>query len=677
MSSPVTNVPLLQGNKNSNNLSRVHIGKEEISTKQDDNTLETKLEEFKSSRQKRRDKTFYAIVAPGAILLGLGCITFLLVLYFYAQNEIVELEFTIFANVSMLFLVFGLLMMSLVPSQDLEIDAFLNDNAIASAVLNSLGIITAIPITLYPPYLGIVPLLVGVLMALNACGLSKYFPKLIVPFSFTAPLFILLWFLGLWPYAFFVTAVLYECKDDPNSYVLTGGDTIATECNLWSMWLVGGITFLIGQVVISWMWYQKHGQLFRNYSGTLTGLFDALYLFCILFGFGSIATGVIKAALGFPLSGNPLLLTGFVFLVPASFVMYIGRKQLYMYVVMKLDKDQGAQDGAFLSELLDANPIFIDQDWYVHRESGDKDEAYKSDHHLYNFRIGKVIKINEKEKKFYVNYIDSAGQENIEPYDIPRHTKSSDLLDNGRKKLRLIEWKNLKLELLKKSIRDSSNKGSTYEEKKLIDEYYTELFKVSREVRVNAGERIDFFISHSWSDDADAKYKALKSVAQEFNQIHGRDPTFWFDKVCINQKEIGDGLRLLPVNIQMCDKLLAIFGETYIKRLWCIWEILTLAAFSEEEKIMERLVLSSLPDKTDKTDETNLTLDTNDKSRERMIEELENFNLSNSTCYDPNEEYKLRRIINAVGEKKFHDVIHSIANSIKKDKSTPNESTQV
>ena len=58
-------------------------------------------------------------------------------------------------------------------------------------------------------------------------------------------------------------------------------------------------------------------------------------------------------------------------------------------------------------------------------------------------------KINEKEKKFYVNYIDSAGQENIEPYDIPRHTKSSDLLDNGRKKLRLIEWKNLKLELLK------------------------------------------------------------------------------------------------------------------------------------------------------------------------------------------------------------------------------------
>ena len=54
----------------------------------------------------------------------------------------------------------------------------------------------------------------------------------------------------------------------------------------------------------------------------------------------------------------------------------------------------------------------------------------------------------------------------------------------------------------------------------------------------------DFFISHSWSDDATLKYAKLQQVADEFEAENGRPPTFWLDKVCIDQSAIGDALRV-------------------------------------------------------------------------------------------------------------------------------------
>ena len=45
------------------------------------------------------------------------------------------------------------------------------------------------------------------------------------------------------------------------------------------------------------------------------------------------------------------------------------------------------------------------------------------------------------------------------------------------------------------------------------------------------GEKIDFFMSHSWHDDATAKWKALTLFVQHFMFKHRREPTFWLDKV--------------------------------------------------------------------------------------------------------------------------------------------------
>merc|ERR1712036_43743 len=86
-----------------------------------------------------------------------------------------------------------------------------------------------------------------------------------------------------------------------------------------------------------------------------------------------------------------------------------------------------------------------------------------------------------------------------------------------------------------------------------------ELFQLSRQVL--PGERIDYFISHSWHDNAEAKWAALERAVDDFRVAHGRYPTFWLDKVCIDQENIGDGLRSLPVSIMACKKMMVLCGH--------------------------------------------------------------------------------------------------------------------
>lgn len=80
---------------------------------------------------------------------------------------------------------------------------------------------------------------------------------------------------------------------------------------------------------------------------------------------------------------------------------------------------------------------------------------------------------------------------------------------------------------------------------------------------------IDYFVSHSWSDCPRQKFSQLCAVALLFRKKHGREPTFWLDKVCIDQQNIERTLRCLPVFEQACSELLILFGDSYASRLWC------------------------------------------------------------------------------------------------------------
>ncbi len=89
----------------------------------------------------------------------------------------------------------------------------------------------------------------------------------------------------------------------------------------------------------------------------------------------------------------------------------------------------------------------------------------------------------------------------------------------------------------------------------------SDAFEASRPVA--KGEVIDFFLTHSWHDDGNAKYDTLEEAAKEFIDCRRRSPSFWLDKACIDQTRISDGLRVLPVNVMACARMLIAHGPTY------------------------------------------------------------------------------------------------------------------
>ena len=65
-----------------------------------------------------------------------------------------------------------------------------------------------------------------------------------------------------------------------------------------------------------------------------------------------------------------------------------------------------------------------------------------------------------------------------------------------------------------------------------------ELFLISTAVDIECKHcgRVDYFVSHSWEDDAVGKSKALMVFARAFESKYGRRPSLWLDKVCIDQR---------------------------------------------------------------------------------------------------------------------------------------------
>jgi len=172
-----------------------------------------------------------------------------------------------------------------------------------------------------------------------------------------------------------------------------------------------------------------------------------------------------------------------------------------------------------------------------------------------------------------------------------------------------------------------------------------------RELRSDENS-INYFISHSWHDDVQAKFAILDMVKQQFKAKYGREATFWLDKVCIDQENISDGLKVLCINVTACKKLLVVCGKTYFQRLWCMLELFIMFAFSQDEAVAaERIEL--------------IPIEADGVTRESILESMSNFELEGAHCYDPNEEIKLRSVMAAVGEAQFVARMQSLAGKIR------------
>jgi hypothetical protein len=87
------------------------------------------------------------------------------------------------------------------------------------------------------------------------------------------------------------------------------------------------------------------------------------------------------------------------------------------------------------------------------------------------------------------------------------------------------------------------------------------------------GGHVDAFVSHSWSDDLDAEWASLQTWRAEFKRSHGREPLLWIDGFCLEQDDPAANLACVPLFLSGCKSLLVLWGKTYTKRLWCLFEI--------------------------------------------------------------------------------------------------------
>lgn len=312
----------------------------------------------------------------------------------------------------------------------------------------------------------------------------------------------------------------------------------------------------------------------------------------------------------------PKFFISFSLFIPQLFLIIYSRENLYFYLSQRLENNINLlkRDGVFLAALLDSKDLFnIGDIHYIHMITAN---SYFME---FDFRRNWIKSVVVDIKGDVLHLLTDDNLYTTKTI-INSNKSPNDLLKFAEENLRCIDWEVIEKnpEVFHTSVRDM--KGP-------------KCFDFSRQVK--SGERINYFISHSWHDDKDTnhKYEILKSLSYKFKKKMGKFPTFWLDKVCIDQDNIGDGLKVLPINIMSCEVMLVLFGNTYINRLWCIWELYTFFCFRNFDHAVNHIIV--LP----------ITIDNNTINETSMYLKLIEFDYLKATCYDPNEYYKLLNII--------------------------------
>mmetsp|Transcript_108610 Transcript_108610/g.315889 ORF Transcript_108610/g.315889 Transcript_108610/m.315889 type:complete len:883 (-) Transcript_108610:120-2768(-) len=419
------------------------------------------------------------------------------------------------------------------------------------------------------------------------------------------------------------------------------------------------------------------------------------------------------------------LMESIIYMIPPATIFLVGRENIFNLSAYYFDQNNSHSDGAFVGELLTQSSISVGDAYWVHKKVPDpnidlSDVKNPSELHklltLKNWDAGVLTMIDEETNIGTVmlsggdgvgrkgSAVNTGRNGSIVPVmsqssvagvaaaalsaartrarrsslttsDISaaaarwkkartntkrmvevklpqsRHMHADKLLEVATKHLRCISWDNMSFELM------SSSAGGA------------DTFNLSRPVK--SGEQIDFFMSHSWHDNAEKKWVALQHHVAQFKKAHGgRSPTFWLDKVCIDQDNISDGLKALPVNVMACKKMLVLLGDTYHHRLWCVWELFTLFSFQSERKVHAKIEIADLNDfnkNRSKAVEIEAGGAKNISSKKNLVnkaksglEMLQTFELSSAHTYDPNEEKKILGVVRAVGEAKFEEAIHKL-----------------
>eukprot|EP00931_Biecheleriopsis_adriatica_P020423 TRINITY_DN13653_c0_g1_i2.p2 TRINITY_DN13653_c0_g1~~TRINITY_DN13653_c0_g1_i2.p2 ORF type:complete len:290 (+),score=34.47 TRINITY_DN13653_c0_g1_i2:805-1674(+) len=141
---------------------------------------------------------------------------------------------------------------------------------------------------------------------------------------------------------------------------------------------------------------------------------------------------------------------------------------------------------------------------------------------------------------------------------------------------------------------------------------------------------VDAFVSHSWSDNSGSKEESLEQWARQFRADHGREPTLFIDKYCIDQTDIARSLSCLPIFVAGCNKFLVLFGNTYLQRLWCIVEVFI---FLELGRSLDDLVICFIGD--------------SDVAKAELMEAVASFAPNEAKCSFAKDTERLQKVLEA------------------------------
>jgi hypothetical protein len=167
---------------------------------------------------------------------------------------------------------------------------------------------------------------------------------------------------------------------------------------------------------------------------------------------------------------------------------------------------------------------------------------------------------------------------------------------------------------------------------------------------VGPGQRLDYFLSHSWEDPARPKLEALQAY---FHSHHPHSsPSLWFDKTCIDRsspEHLQNSIASLPVSMGSCNRVLILLGPTYLHRLWCVWELTSIFTFTVKELAVGRVVVAVVGGEG------------GGRGKEAILNEISHWNLDKAHCFCPNEEFRMRRLIFEIGVGRVMDTISALA----------------
>jgi len=146
----------------------------------------------------------------------------------------------------------------------------------------------------------------------------------------------------------------------------------------------------------------------------------------------------------------------------------------------------------------------------------------------------------------------------------------------------------------------------------------------------------DAFLSHSWHDPAELRWNALQRWRDCFVEQHQREPRIWFDKACVNQADIEQDLRGLPLFLSCSEELLILCGHTYLHRLWCVMELFT---FIHSGGNVPRVTIEYLSNDTE--------AQLNDEDDDEIRQQIKTFDAASCQCFSAADKKKMLPIMTA------------------------------